>query len=182
MTPDEDPQPPRFSRSELDKVFQRPAKPPPVLLSVFDAEVAAWSEAEEFGRRVRELVFAGVETGLEGDFASDSLPETGLPQWASEGWQAAAARYEAQNDEEAWTVQDVLFAFDPKQREWSWWDVTRQAGNIVSIWVDSAEEAVYGCDELRWIIYAAGARSVAGPILRDPSEWAGQHSLGTQAT
>jgi hypothetical protein len=126
-------------------------------------------------------VYAGVKTGLEGDFESDSLPETDLPPWTSEGWQAAAARYEAQGDEEAWTVQDVLFAFDPKQRQWSWWDVTEQSGAIVSIWVDSAEEAVYGCEELRWMIYAAGARSVVGPLLRDPQEWDRQRSLGTQA-
>lgn len=180
MTLDEEPQP-QSAHSELDRVFLRPTTRPPGVLSVFYAEVAAWNEAEGFGRRLRELVFAGVKAGLEGDFESDSLPETDLPEWAPEGWQAAAARYAALGDEEAWTVQDVLFAFDPKQREWSWWDVTQQAGNIVSIWVDSAEEAVYGCEELRWMIYAAGARSLVGPLLRDPTEWEQQRSLGTQA-
>lgn len=181
MTPDENRQRPRPTDSELDRVLRRPSTPPPALLSVFYAQTAAWNETEAFGRRLRELVDAGVRTGLEGDFESDSLPEAGLPPWTSEGWQAAAARYEAQGDEEAWTVQDMLFAFDPRQRQWSWWDVTEQAGAIVGIWVDSAEEAVYGCEELRWMIYAAGATSVVGPLLRDPQEWDRQRSLGTRA-
>jgi hypothetical protein len=178
VTPDEDPQPPHSAHSELDRVFQRPTTPPPALLSVFYAEVAAWNETEDFARRLRELVFAGVKAGLEGDFESDSLPETDLPQWAPEAWEATAARYEALRGEEAWTVQDILFAFDPKQREWSWWDVTLQGGNLVSVWVDSAEEAVYACEELRWMIAAAGARNLVGPLLRDATEWEQQRSLG----
>lgn len=169
-----------FLASELERVLRRPDAAPDGPLSVFYAEVEAWNEAEHFGRRLRELVLAGVKAGLNADFAADELPETDIPAWVAEAWPEAAPRYAAQRGDEEWTVQDVLYSFDPDQREWSWWDVTAVSGNTVCVWVDSRGEDVYGCEELRWLAYAAGARAVVGPLTREAGEWEGSRSLGIE--
>ena len=166
------------SLPEIARVADRSDVFPDGLLSVFYIEVAAWNEAEGFGRRLRELVGAGVRAGLEADFDSETISEAEVPTWASEAWAEAAPRYAAHRGDEEWTVQDFLHSFDPGQRTWSWWDVTAISGNIVCMWIDSGEEAVYGCEELRWMAYAAGARSVVGPLLREAGEWARSASLG----
>jgi hypothetical protein len=148
------------------------------MLSVFYIEVEAWSEAETFGRRLRELVKTGVKAELEADFEAEAISEEGMPPWAADAWAAAAPRYAAHRGHEEWTVQDFLYSFEPGQRAWCWWDVTGAMGDIVCLWIDSREEAVYGCEELRWMAYAAGARSVVGPLLREAEEWKQSASLG----
>lgn len=167
------------SSPELARISHRPDDPPDGLLSVFYIEVSAWHEAEAFGRRLRELVRAGVKAGLEADFEAESVPETDIPAWAADAWVEAAPRYTAHRGDEEWTVQDLLYSFQPGQRNWAWWDVTLAFGNIVCLWVDSQEEPVYGCEELRWMAYAAGARSLVGPLLREAGEWERSASLGS---
>jgi hypothetical protein len=166
------------SSPELARIANRPEAFPDGLLSVFYIEVEAWNEAEAFGRRLRELAAAGVKAALEADFGAETISEADVPAWAADAWAEAATRYAAHRGDEEWTVQDLLYSFDPGQRAWSWWDVTVVSGNIVSMWVDSREEAVYGCEELRWMAYAAGARSVVGPLLREAGEWERSASLG----
>ncbi|WP_326811457.1 hypothetical protein OIE62_17350 [Streptomyces scopuliridis] len=166
---------------ELARIANRPDVFPDGLLSVFYIEVEAWNEAEVFGRRLRELVGAGVKAGLEADFESETISEADVPAWAADAWAEAAPRYAAQRGDEEWTVQDLLYSFDPRQRTWSWWDVTAVSGNIVCMWIDSRGEAVYGCEELRWMVYAAGARSVVGPLLREVGEWERSTSLGNNS-
>ncbi|MBK5992528.1 hypothetical protein ACFCXC_34245 [Streptomyces microflavus] len=166
------------SSSEVARIINRPDTFPDGLLSVFYIEVETWNDAEAFGRRLRELVGAGVKAGLEADFKSETISEADVPAWAAGAWAEAAPRYAAHRGDEEWTVQDFLYSFEPGQRSWSWWDVTALSGNVVSIWIDSRGEPVYGCEELRWMAYAAGARSVVGPLLRGAKEWEQSSSLG----
>ncbi|MFG2988013.1 hypothetical protein ACGFZK_01645 [Streptomyces sp. NPDC048257] len=167
------------SSPELARIANRPDTIPDGLLSVFFIEVEAWNEAKGFGRRLRQLVGAGVKAGLEADFGAEAISEADMPAWAADAWAEAAPRYAAHRGDEEWTIQDVLYSFDPGQRTWSWWDVTLVAGNIVCLWIDSKEEPVYGCEELRWMAYAAGARSVVGPLLKEVGEWERSASLGS---
>ncbi|MFI8960837.1 hypothetical protein ACIGO8_01880 [Streptomyces sp. NPDC053493] len=167
------------SSRELAMIDRRPAASPDGLLSVFYIEVESWREAEAFGQRLRELARAGVKASLEADFEAETVSEADVPAWAADAWAKAAPRYAAHRGDEEWTVQDLLYAFQPGQRNWTWWDVTLAFGNIVCLWVDSQEEAVYGCEELRWMAYAAGARSLVGPLLREAGEWERSTSLGS---
>lgn len=166
------------SMTELVRIANRPNAFPDGMLSVFYIEVEAWNEAEAFGRRLRELVGAGVKAGLEADFESETISEADVPAWAADAWADATPRYAAHRGDEEWTVQDFLYSFEPGQRTWSWWDLTAVSGNVVCMWIDSRGEAVYGCEELRWMVYAAGARSVVGPLLREVGEWERSASLG----
>ncbi|MEU3723921.1 hypothetical protein [Streptomyces sp. NPDC031705] len=167
-----------MSSAELARIAGRPHASPEGPLSAFYVEVRAWNEAEVFARRLRELVGAGVKAALEADFGAESVPEADVPGWAAEAWAEAAPRYAAHRGDEEWTVQDLLYAFQPGQRSWSWWDVTAEAGNVVCVWVDARGEAVYGCEELRWMVYAAGARSVVGPLVREAAEWQRASGVG----
>jgi hypothetical protein len=169
-----------MTSAELSGIFRRPDSAPDEALSVFYVEVDAWNEAEGFGRRLREFVTAGVKAGLEADFEAEAVSEADVPPWTGDTWAAASRRYAAHRGDEEWTVQDVLFSFDPRQRAWTWWDVTALFGNTVCVWVDSGGEAVFNCEELRWMIYVCGARTVVGPLPRDASEWDKSASLGAK--
>lgn len=165
--------------AEIARVAKRPEVSPDGPLSVFYIEVDGWNEVEACGRRLRELVEAGVKAGLSGGFKAEMVSEADVPSWAADAWVEAAPLYAAHRGDEEWTIQDFLYSFEPGQRTWSWWDVTGASGNIVCMWIDSMGEAVYGCEELRWMAYVAGARSVVGPLLRDVREWEQSASLGT---
>jgi len=162
---------------EVGRLAHRPTGPSSPL-STFYVEVGAWDEADAFAGRIRSLVTALVEISGEADFSSAELPEVDLPGWVSGRWDDAAVRYALHRGDEQWSIQDLLFSFDPAQRAWSWWDVTRVAGNVIQVWVDSGGEPVYNCEELRWILYLSGARTVVGPILANPSDWEFQATLG----
>lgn len=164
--------------AEIARVANRPDVSPDGSLSVFYIEVEAWNEVEAFGRRLRELVRAGVKAGVAGGFEAEMISETDVPSWAAGAWVEAAPKYAAHRGDEEWTIQDFLYSFEPGQRAWSWWDLTAVSGNIVCMWIDSMEEVVYGCEELRWMAYAAGARSVVGPLLREAGEWEQSVSIG----
>ncbi|KAF0846221.1 hypothetical protein [Nocardia caishijiensis] len=155
---------------EVARIFRRPTAGG-VLLSMFYVEVESFDDVIGFGRRLREVVNVGVDASLTADFEGDFIPETGVLQWMREAWGSAAVRYGAHRGHEEWTVQDVLFSFDPREREWAWWDVTKVFGNIVRVWVDSFGEGVYKCEELRWIIYLCGAKSVVGPLPQVSEDW-----------
>ncbi|MFE1410357.1 hypothetical protein ACFW6F_06045 [Streptomyces sp. NPDC058746] len=170
------------SSPELARTVSRPDTLPTELLSAFYIEVESWNEREAFGRRLRELVRAGVKAELEADFEAETVSEADVPAWAADAWVHAAPRYAAHRGDEEWTVQDLLYSFEPGQRTWSWWDVTTVSGNTVCMWIDSDEEPVYACEELRWMAYVAGARSVVGPLLRGAGEWESSASLGTEVS
>ena len=164
--------------AEIARVENRPDVSPGGPLSMFYVEVEAWSDVEAFGRRLRELVGAGVRADLAGDYEAKVISETDEPSWIADNWAGAAQRYAAHRGDEEWTIQDLLYSFEPGRRAWLWWDVTAASGNIVCMWIDSMGEAVYGCEEVRWMAYVAGARSVVGPLLREVGEWEHSTSLG----
>ncbi|MEV0568554.1 hypothetical protein [Dactylosporangium sp. NPDC050588] len=170
-----------MSSPELARVARRPDGPPEGLLSVFYVEVEAWNKAEAFGERLRELVAAGLKACMEADFQAETVSEADVPAWSADAWLKAAPKYAAHRGDEEWTVQDFLFSFEPGQRTWAWWDVTLSCGNVACIWVDSGGEPVFGCEELRWMAYVAGARSLVGPLLREADEWERSESLGVRS-
>nr|WTB30959.1 hypothetical protein OG781_17040 [Streptomyces sp. NBC_00830] len=162
---------------ELRRLSQRPSDPVGPL-STFYVEVGKWDEVEGFARRLRSIVAFGVDVAREADFDADELPEAGLPSWAVDHWQAGADRYSLHRGDSAWTVQDVLYSFDPTRRAWEWWDVTHSGGNILQVWIESGGEPIFSCEELRWIFYLCGSRTVVGPLLRPAAEWEQQASTG----
>jgi hypothetical protein len=171
------------SESELRRTKSRPEVGPSVPLAAFYVEVANWDESDRFAQRVRDLVRAGVEVAATGDFDAEVLPESSLPPWSNEEAFLreegnAKLRYSLHRGDEEWTMQDLLFSFDPRQRSWEWWDITRISANVVQLWVDSRGEPVFACDELRWICYLAGARSLVGPLLTSSEVWGSMPSVG----
>jgi hypothetical protein len=118
-----------------------------------------------------------------------------VPQFARSG----RTRYEEEIEGTAWEIQDWLFRFDPESefRGWAWWDVTRpaenagknpgeepgeepagnSAENTVHVWVDSWGESFFGCDDLRWLLFTAGAEQVSGPRVAKAAEWARETPL-----
>lgn len=176
----------RTSKEELGRLWVRPRTLPAGPLAAFYVEVGRWDEVEDFARRVRGLVAAGVEISNSGDFELDQLPEDVLPAWArvgdfSEVYREARLRYSLHRGEEEWSMQDLLFSFEPKERCWKWWDVTLLGGNLLQVWVDSLGEPVFACDELRWILYLSGAHAIVGPSLLAPDLWDQQRSVGIEA-
>ncbi|WP_433410354.1 hypothetical protein ACQPZU_10755 [Saccharomonospora azurea] len=171
---------------ELVRTRVRPRHGPLGPLATFYIEVNNRDEIDDFTARVRELVRAGVEVSLAYDFDADELPEDLLPAWmeeesASGQRRDAETRYVLHRGPEKWATQDLLFSFDPKQRSWEWWDATQANGNVVQVWVDSGGEPVFQCEELRWICYLSGARSIVGPLLVQPAEWDMQRSVGVSS-
>lgn len=172
-----------MSEDELIRTRVRPGRGSLGPLATFYIEVNRWDEIDNFAARVRELVRAGVEVSSTCDFDAEELPEGLLPSWMREesgsGQQRdAETRYVLHRGLEGWTTQDLLFSFDPRQRSWEWWDVTQAGGNVVQVWVDSGGEPVFPCEELRWICYLSGARSIVGPLLVQPEVWETQRSVG----
>ena len=150
-------------------------------LSAFYVEVATWKEVGEFEGRLRSVLIGLVEAVRGADFDSDELSIPSLPGWVADMWGDAAVRYSLHRGEEEWSLQDLFFAFEPGRRSWEWWDVTRVAGNVLQVWVDSGGELVFNCEELRWILYLCGARTIVGPLLANSSEWEAQPSVGIAA-
>jgi hypothetical protein len=163
--------------SEAGRLASRPTWPRGTL-STFYVEAASWKEVGEFASRLRSILAELVEAARDADFDSGELPIPLLPGWVADQWSDAAARYSLHRGEEGWSLQDLFLSFEPNHRSWEWWDVTRAAGNIIQVWVDSGGELVFNCDELRWILYLCGARAFVGPLLAEPSDWEAQPSLG----
>lgn len=72
-----------------------------------------------------------------------------------------------------WEIQDWLYRFDPDEdsRGWEWWDATLVGPSRVHVWVDSWGESFFGCQELLWATYVAGAVRVVGPTLEKSTVW-----------
>ena len=167
---------------EYGRAFSRPTGSTAVL-SAFYVELVSWTEVEGFSRRLRSAIDSCLQVAGQSDFDADEISEHGIPEWmtaatTSDLGKLARTRYSLHRGDETWTMQDVLFSFDPQQRSWWWWDVTSAGGNIVHVWVDSRGEAVYSCEELRWILYLSGAHTIVGPVLLPESSWIAQRSAG----
>ena len=68
-------------------------------------------------------------------------------------------------------MHEWISLFDPEDRSWVWWDVVILGGGDVSVFVDTRGEPVVPFEELWWMLYAAGAKSVSGPSLSTYVEW-----------
>jgi hypothetical protein len=79
-----------------------------------------------------------------------------------------------------WSLQNWLYRFDPDEesRGWQWWDITSAGSSRVRIWVDSWGEPSFGCLDLLWVAYVAGARHVDEPTVRRPESWIAEASKG----
>lgn len=168
---------------ELERLQRRPERSevPPVL-SVF--EVSTEGSSATYIERLRSPVETGLKLGMIAEFSDDDLPTDALPAWfravSSEKYAEAPDfaklgrdRYLELPGGEPWNVQEWLFRFDPddETRGWAWWDVTTDGESRARIWTDSWGESFFGCGDLRWVAFTAGATEVSGPRLARPVEW-----------
>ncbi|MFE9304852.1 hypothetical protein [Streptomyces sp. NPDC006856] len=177
--------------AEHRHVRERPdtdAAPPVLSLFVVDVE----GDAGAYVERLRSVLAPAVRLGRTADFEQESLPVDGIP-----GWFAAVASGSDSGDEERtpqfaragreayavhtgggrpWDLQDWLYRFDPDEdsRGWEWWDATVAGPSRVHVWVDSWGESFFGCQDLLWAVFTAGALRVEGPTVQKAAVWSAQ--------
>jgi hypothetical protein len=173
---------------ELQRLQNRPpSSDAPPVLSVFDVTTAG--DPAIYLERLRAPIEVGLKLGITEEFSDDALPVEELPDWFID---VSGDRFErapafAQYGRECylelrgsgnWRVQGWLFRFAPddETRGWAWWDATIVGKSEARIWVDSWGESFFGCGDLRWVAFTAGAKDVAGPRLARPEEWAAEVS------
>ncbi|MGP3949597.1 hypothetical protein [Streptomyces sp. 7N604] len=161
-------------------------------LGVFEVEVEG--SLDQYASRVREALAGAVGIAKNYSFDVDELPSEPLPHWlvqissqrdkhapesgSNSFSERGAQQYESMRGEDRWDLQEWISCFDPQLRYWSWWDITRSTDTSVKIWIDTRGEAVVGCEELRWIIFVAGACSLSEMELTKGSAWSPEASLG----
>lgn len=170
--------------AELERLQHRPGvdSAPPVLCE-FIVDVS--DAPAHYANRLRSVLSAAVGLGVNSDFEEEELPITDVPDWfiaiSSQDEERAPdfARngrnaYEDHTAQRPWELQDWLYRFDPDDdsRGWEWWDITPAGPSRVRVWVDSWGESFFGCQELRWASYTAGALRVEGPFVQESSMWA----------
>ncbi|NLU71302.1 hypothetical protein HCC61_01060 [Streptomyces sp. HNM0575] len=154
----------------------------PPVLSVFVVEIEG--DPHEYEQALKDVMDVALGLGLTEEFEGEDVPVEAVPDWfvtvssADPSRAPSAARrgreqYLARVASGPWPVQEWLYRFCPEEdsRGWAWWDLTHPSKGTVHIWVDSWGEDFFGCDDLRWLAYAAGARNVAGPELRSAESW-----------
>lgn len=168
---------------ELERIGSAPSRGTenPSVLAAFLVTVDM--NVADYVARVRNVLTAAIQTANEIEGGSGSLPEDLIPDWFAEATRGSdvagsddaaslgSRQYVLHRGEEPWNLQDWLFCFDPQLRGWAWWDSTQESDQSVVLWVDSSGEAVFPCEELRWMTYVCGASAVEGPVLRSLSEW-----------
>ncbi|CAM5242027.1 hypothetical protein [Streptomyces badius] len=170
--------------AELRRVRERPdtdAAPPVLSLFVIDVP----GDAAAYVERLRSVLAPAVRLGCTADFEQESLPvdevpgwfaavgsggEERVPQFARTGRGAYA---EHTGGGRPWDLQDWLYRFDPDEdsRGWEWWDATVAGPSRVHVWVDSWGESFFGCQDLLWAAFTAGAVRVAGPTVQKAAVW-----------
>ncbi|MCQ1581163.1 hypothetical protein [Streptomyces parvus] len=168
-------------------VRQRPgADAAPPVLSLFVIDVSG--DAAAYVERLRSVLAPAVRLGCTADFAQESLPVGEVPGWFAEvcsgpeggsgpGGEERAPRFaragrEAYADHTGgggpWDLQDWLYRFDPDEdsRGWEWWDATVAGPSRVHVRVDSWGEPSFGCQDLLWAVFTAGAVRVEGPMVQ----------------
>ncbi|MGW7095674.1 hypothetical protein [Streptomyces sp. NPDC054874] len=183
--------------AELRRLRDRPsaAVAPPVL-SLFAVDVSGG--AAEYGRRLRTVLSAAVRLGRTADFEQENLPVDGVPDWfaavSSGSGERATPRFARATPQFAragrdgyvthtgggrpWELHDWLhrFAPDESSRGWEWWDATQVGPSRVHLWVDSWGESIFGCQELLWAAWAAGAVRVDGPVVHRSAVWSAERN------
>ncbi|MGW3332292.1 hypothetical protein ACWDF9_17290 [Streptomyces rubiginosohelvolus] len=179
--------------AELRRVRERPdtdAAPPALSLFVIDAA----GDAGAYAERLRSVLAPAVRLGCTADFEQESLPVDGIPGWfaavgsgSGSGGEERAPQF-ARAGREAyaehtgggrpWDLQDWLYRFDPDEdsRGWEWWDATVAGPSRVHVWVDSWGESFFGCQDLLWAAFTAGAVRVAGPTVQKAALWSAERN------
>lgn len=174
---------------ERSRVSERPAIDPDVPLLAF-VELDVEGSPDAYAHRLREVLAAVYDLAAREDFDEEELPVDTVPAWfagvcrgggaakpfAAEG----AERYTERTGDGPWELQDWLSRFDPEleARGWAFWDLTRSPADEgrLRLWVDTWGEPFFSWEELRWLTYTCGARTVADPVLVKPQVWAEEAS------
>ncbi|MEB8337409.1 hypothetical protein [Streptomyces endophyticus] len=159
------------------------------MLSRFDVQVDG--SPAVYVERLRSVLQVALELAGTAEFDDSDLPEENLPAWfraigsggseeAPEFSLTGMRCYLELKGAAEWDVQEWLYRFDPEEdsRGWAWWDATCEGPSQVRIWVDAWGESFFGCDELRWLAFTAGATSVKGPELSRTEVWAASSGGG----
>ncbi|MFG3394696.1 hypothetical protein [Streptomyces parvus] len=170
-------------------VPQRPgADAAPPVLSLFVIDVSG--DAAAYVERLRSVLAPAVRLGCTADFEQESLPVDEIPGWFAEACSGpgpgpggegegeeraprfALAGREAYADHTGgggpWDLQDWLYRFAPDEdsRGWEWWDAMVAGPSRVHVRVDSWGESSFGCQDLLWAVFTAGAVRVEGPMVQ----------------
>ncbi|MER5224776.1 hypothetical protein [Streptomyces flaveus] len=177
--------------AELERLQHRPgADSVPPVLCEFIVDVC--DNPAHYANRLRSVLSAAVGLGVTSDFEEDILLVDDVPDWfiaissqdeerspdfAKNGRNA----FTDQTKQPPWELQNWLYRFHPEEdsRGWEWWDITPAGPSRVHVWVDSWGESFFGCEELRWASYTAGALRVEGPFVQQSSVWAEAAAEGT---
>lgn len=173
---------------EKARVLRRPSEEPIRLLALLVVDPT--TDAKLYAKRLREVVSSAVGISQTTDFERDDVATSALPEWfvaVSGGTGMTDVRdvtslsgkdcYLEERGGEPWDVEEWVYCFDPDLRRWSWWDVTERPDGRVCVWVDTKGEAHIPCEELWWLVFVAGARSVEPLMLEDAGVWAEQGSI-----
>ncbi|MFV0127300.1 hypothetical protein ACLGI4_06240 [Streptomyces sp. HMX112] len=175
---------------ERSRVSGRPEIDPRVPLLAF-VELDVEGTPEEYAGRLRGVLAAVYDLAAREDFDEEELPVDTVPAWFAGVCRGGGAaepsaargreRYTERTGDGPWELQDWLSRFDPEleARGWAFWDLTRSPGGAgrLRLWVDTWGEPFFSWEELRWLAYTCGARSVADPVLAKPEVWAGEASV-----
>lgn len=175
---------------EFERLRHRPsAEAAPPVLSLFAVDTSG--DSVEYVKRLRSVLSLALELGRTADFEADSLAVDDLPDWfvAVSSLDEERAPDFARNGRNGymdhtagrpWELQNWLYRFDPDDdsRGWQWWDVTQRGPSRVHVWVDSWGESFFGCQDLLWAAYTAGALHVDGPAVHRSAAWAAEAADG----
>ncbi|MGW6981479.1 hypothetical protein ACWGE1_18845 [Streptomyces sp. NPDC054932] len=158
---------------EANRVSRRPERDsaPPVLVEV---DLAVDGDPVQYADRLRGVLGAVLRIA-----ASEPVCRGGTTTepFATEG----RDRYRARTGGEPWELQNWLSRFDPELevRGWAWWDLTRPPAGEgrLRLWADTWGEPSFAWEDLRWLLYTCGARTVADPVIVQPETWAGEVSV-----
>ncbi|WP_374983334.1 hypothetical protein [Streptomyces fradiae] len=175
---------------ERSRVSRRPEIDSDIPLLAF-LELDVEGDPHAYAGRLRNVLTAVYDLATREDFDEEELPVDTIPAWftgvcrgggttepfAVEGREHYAER----TGDGPWGLQDWLSRFDPEleARGWAFWDLTRSPApeGRLRLWVDTWGEAFFAWEELRWLTYVCGARSVADPVLAKPQVWAEESSV-----
>ncbi|MGW5331288.1 hypothetical protein [Streptomyces bauhiniae] len=175
---------------EFTRVSERPgsASETPVLACI---TVTSEDDPETYAHRLRDVLRAVFSLAVDADFDAEEIPVDGIPDWfldagrdaGAVGPTVGAARtlYRERTGADPWEIQNWLFRFDPEleARGWEFWDLTRPADGSgrLHLWLDTWGEPMFSWEELRWLLYACGAQTVADPVVVGSGSWAAEATV-----
>ncbi|MEV6424778.1 hypothetical protein [Streptomyces sp. NPDC051662] len=168
---------------EFERLRSRPsAEVAPSVLSRFIVDTSGSSA--DYVKHLRSILSPALRLGHTADFEADTLPVDDIPDWfiavshpneerAPEFANNGRDGYMDHTAGQPWELQNWLYRFDPDDdsRGWEWWDVTQAGPSRVHVWVDSWGESFFGCQDLLWAAYTAGALHVDGPTVQRSTAW-----------